>query len=76
VTDPDEIVFYVAGINGSTGNLGATPKAAKLGTGCTAFGDFRVPNGTLWTRENATVTGRLTGRDVIVGQNVTVRRDP
>jgi hypothetical protein len=67
-----DIVFYVAGINGNNGNLGATPKAAQLGLKNTVLANFYVPNGTLWLRQGAVATGAFLGRDVIVGENVQV----
>ena len=62
-----DLVFYVAGINGNNGNLGATPKAAKIGMACTAQASFYVPNGTLQIRENTQATGAFLARDVLVG---------
>jgi Big-like domain-containing protein/List-Bact-rpt repeat protein len=67
-----EVVFYVAGINGTNGNLGANPKAAKLGVHATVSANFYVPNGTLWLRQNTVATGAFLGRDVDVGINVTL----
>lgn len=70
-----DIVFYVAGINGNSGNLGATPKAAKLGIGTVVEANFYVPNGTLHIRQNALVTGAFLGRDVQVGLGAQVSLD-
>jgi len=67
-----DVVFYVAGINGSTGNLGATPKAAQVGISNTVRANFYVPNGTLWLRQGTVATGAFLGRDVDVGINVRV----
>ena len=66
-----DIVFYVAGVNGNNGNLGATPKAAKIGLSSLAEANFHVPNGTLWIRQNADVEGAFVGRDVILGIGAT-----
>jgi hypothetical protein len=65
--DASDIIFYVAGINGSTGNLGATPKAAQVGINNTVFANFYAPNGTLWLREETTATGAFLAKDVIIG---------
>lgn len=65
-----EVVFYVAGVNGATGNLGATPKAAKIGISSTVSANFYVPNGTLWLRQGTVATGAFLGRDVDVGIGV------
>jgi hypothetical protein len=67
-----DVIVYVAGINGSTGALGATPKAAKLGLGSTVAANFYVPNGTLWIRQGATVTGAFIARDIDVGLSAEV----
>ena len=69
----DEIIFYVEGINGNNGNLGATPKAAKIGISNTVKANFYVPNGTLWLRQNSEVEGSFIGKDVDVGIGVTVK---
>jgi hypothetical protein len=70
-----DLVFYVAGINGNNGNLGATPKAAHLGIGSTVLANFYVPNGTLWLRQGTVATGAFLARDVDVGLNVQVTLD-
>lgn len=62
-----DVVFYVAGVNGATGNLGATPKAAKIGIGAEVHANFYVPNGTLWLRQNSHSTGAFIARDVDLG---------
>lgn len=69
----EDIVFYVGGINGSNGNLGATPKAAKIGIGNTVKANFYVPNGTLWIRQNSEAEGAFIGKDVDVGIGVKVK---
>ena len=68
----NQIIFYVAGINGSNGNLGATPKAAQIGIANTVNANFYVPNGTLWIRQNSKATGAFIGKDVDVGIGVKV----
>ena len=69
----NEIIFYVEGINGNNGNLGATPKAAKVGINNTVKANFYVPNGTLWLRQNSELEGSFIGKDVDVGIGVTVK---
>jgi hypothetical protein len=69
----DEIIFYVEGINGTNGNLGATPKAAKIGISNLVKANFYVPNGTLWIRQNSEVEGSFIGKDVDVGIGVKVK---
>lgn len=70
--DASDIIFYVAGVNGNTGKLGATPKAAQLGINNTVAASFYVPNGTLWLRQNTDAFGAFWGKDVIVGEDVQV----
>jgi hypothetical protein len=67
-----EIIFYVAGINGTNGNLGATPKAAKIGISNMVKANFYVPNGTLWIRQNSEAEGSFIGKDVDVGIGVKI----
>ena len=62
-----DVVFYVAGVNGATGNLGATPKAAKIGIGAEVHANLYVPHGTLWLRQNSHSTGAFLARDVDLG---------
>jgi hypothetical protein len=68
-----DIVFYVAGMNGTNGNLGATPKAAKIGISNIVKANFYVPNGTLWIRQNSEAEGSFIGKDVDVGIGVKVK---
>jgi hypothetical protein len=68
----NEITFYVGGINGKTGTLGADPKAAKIGMHNTVKAMFYVPNGTLWIRQGSEVEGAFIGKDVEVGIGVKV----
>jgi hypothetical protein len=68
----DDIKFYVGGINGKSGTLGADPKAAKVGMRNTVKATFYVPNGTLWIREGSEVEGVFLGKDVEVGIGVKV----
>jgi len=68
-----DIVFYVSGINGTNGNLGATPKAAKIGIDNIVKANFYVPNGTLWIRQNSEAEGAFIGKDLNVGIGVKVR---
>jgi hypothetical protein len=70
-----DVVFFVAGTNGNNGNLGATPKAAKIGIGATAQASFYVPFGTLHLRQNSVATGAFLARDVDVGPGVDVHLD-
>lgn len=63
----NDIVLYVTGINGDTGDLGATPKAAKFGIATTIRAKVFVPNGTLWMRQNGQFTGAFVAKWVILG---------
>lgn len=68
----DDIAIYVTGINGSSGDIGATPKAAKFGIASTVKALVYVPNGTLYLRQNAHGSGAFIGRWVTVGIGVSV----
>ena len=70
-----DIFIYVLGVNGNTGNLGATPKAAKFGMRAIINANMYTPNGTLWIRERSTATGAFFGKWVEIGQNVTLTLD-
>ena len=70
-----DLVFYVAGVNGTTGALGAEPKAARLGLSADVHANVYAPNGTVWIRDGAVVTGGFLGRDVIVGLSAEVHLD-
>lgn len=61
------LVIEVSGINGTNGDLGATPKAASIGTGAQLIGLVLVPNGTLTLGSGVSATGALIARDVDVG---------
>jgi hypothetical protein len=67
-----DIAIYVNGINGNTGNLGASPKAAKIGKNNILHANIYAPNGTLLVKQNSSATGALIGKDVIVGYNLEV----
>ncbi len=70
-----EIVFYVAGINGNNGNLGATPKAAHVGLNNELFANLYVPNGTMLIKQGSNATGSFFGKDVQIGIGVEVEYD-
>jgi hypothetical protein len=57
----------VAGQNGTTGALTATPPAVSLGTGAIVTALILVPNGTLSIGTGNVTTGAFLGRDVDVG---------
>ena len=59
-----EIVFYVAGINGSDGALNSSPEAGRVGAGSTVQANFYVPNGTMRLEVGVIATGAFLGRDV------------
>jgi hypothetical protein len=63
------IVFYVAGINGTSGTLAATPKAVEAGTDNVVSANVYAPNGTLWLKDRVQATGSFLGRDVQIGAN-------
>jgi len=66
------IVFHVAGINGTGGGLGETPKAVEIGVDSTFTANLYAPNGTIWAKDRTLATGAFLGKDVQIGQNVQV----
>ena len=67
-----DIVFYANGINGSTGDLDANPKAAEIGTKNTVKANIYAPNGTIWINSHSDVEGAVIGKDVLVGTEVQI----
>ena len=67
--DASDIIVYVEGINGNSGNVGATPKAAKVGLAATFQGNLYAQNGTVYLRQNSQCTGSFIGKWAIVGIN-------
>jgi hypothetical protein len=70
--DATNIVIYINGINGTSGNLGDEPKAAEFGIDSTLIANVYVPNGTLWLRQSSQSRGAFLGKWVIVGLDATV----
>ncbi|HBL29034.1 MAG TPA: hypothetical protein DD490_19540, partial [Acidobacteria bacterium] len=66
------IVFHVAGINGTTGALTATPKSVEIGVDNTLSANVYAPNGTLWIKDRTVATGAFLAKDVLVGPNAQV----
>jgi hypothetical protein len=73
--DASSILFYVAGINGTTGALTATPKAVEIGTSNTVSINLYAPNGTIWLQDGTLATGAFLGKDIDVGLNAQVTLD-
>lgn len=73
--DASSILFYVAGINGTTGALTATPKAVEIGTNNTVKINLYAPNGTTWLQDGSLATGAFLGKDVDLGANAQVTLD-
>jgi Big-like domain-containing protein len=70
--DASEIVVYVAGINGTTGVLGATPSAASIGRDTHLQANVYAPNGSVLVERDVAARGALLGRDVRLGQSTTL----
>lgn len=70
--NPYEIVLWSNGINGSNGNMGATPKAVKLGLSSEIHALIFGLNGTVHLRQNAVFSGQLVGKWIIVGDGASV----
>jgi RHS repeat-associated protein len=65
-----DVKIFVEGINGSNGNLGATPKAAKIGLSNEVRAHIYAPNGTLLVKQSSVVHGVLIGKWVQIGIGV------
>lgn len=70
-----EIVFYIEGINGTTGTLKAKPKSADIGQNSTVNANFYAPNGTLIINQRSEAKGAFWARDVLIGSDVNVTYD-
>ncbi len=69
--DATHVVFYVAGINGTTGTLGDSPKTAEIGVRNQVTANFYAPNGTLEIEQGTMATGAFLARDVEAGPRAT-----
>jgi len=67
-----DLLVTVAGINGNSGKLSSTPKAAVIGLHNQITATLYAPNGTLWLRQGSQARGAFIGKDVEVGENVQV----
>ena len=66
--NPSEIVFYVDGINGTSGALSANPPAVTFKDGCTVSANIYAPNGRLDFLKQSVGTGALLARDIKMGE--------
>jgi hypothetical protein len=71
--DASQIVFYVGGINGTTGVLGATPSAAAVGRFTHLEANVYAPNGSVLVERDVVARGAFIGRDVRLGQSTTLQ---
>jgi PKD repeat protein/ligand-binding sensor domain-containing protein len=71
--DATDLILFVAGINGSSGNLGGTPKAAIVGLNNVVTATIYAPNGTLWLKQGTEAWGAFIGKDVEIGEQAQVR---
>src|SRR4029079_16263889 len=67
--DASQIVFYVGGINGTTGTLGATPSAAAVGRFTHLQANVYARDGSILVERDVAARGALVGRDVRLGQS-------
>lgn len=70
--DAADLHVFVGGINGKTGKLGGSPKAAVIGQKNVVTATIYAPNGTLWLKQNTRARGAFIAKDVHVGQKVEV----
>ncbi|HEX3129471.1 MAG TPA: Ig-like domain-containing protein, partial [Thermoanaerobaculia bacterium] len=73
--DASSILVYVAGVNGTSGGLTATPKTVEIGLDNVLKANLYVPNGTSWLQDRTLATGAFLGKDIDVGANVQVTLD-
>jgi len=79
--DPDaaisaaDIVFYVEGVNGVSGELEAEPKSVEIAPSNDLFVNFYAPNGTIRLGDGVNAVGAYLGRDVDVGEGAEVALD-
>ncbi|HKV10608.1 MAG TPA: hypothetical protein VJ725_20875, partial [Thermoanaerobaculia bacterium] len=73
--DASDIVFHIAGSNGTTGTLAATPKTVEIGVDNVIWANIYAPNGTIWMKDRTQVRGVLLGKDVQLGPDVQVTLD-
>ena len=67
-----QVIFYVNGVNGQTGSLGDSPKAAEFALKNNVSANFYVPNGTLQIGEDTVAEGAFLAKDVNVDKNVEI----
>ncbi|UCE56101.1 MAG: hypothetical protein JSV31_11845 [Desulfobacterales bacterium] len=67
-----DIRIYVNGINGTRGNLGATPKAATIGCNNSLKANIYAPNGTILIKQGSVAEGAFIGKNVQIGSSVEV----
>ncbi len=70
-----DLVFYVAGINGTDGAIDSTPLAAVIGHDNLVGASFYAPNGTLVIGHGSDATGAFLGRDVLLDVQAQVTLD-
>jgi len=63
-----QIIFYVGGIDGTSGILGSLPRAVNFGRGSTVQANVYAPNGTVALGRDSTAAGAFLARDVLVEQ--------
>jgi YVTN family beta-propeller protein len=64
-----DAIFYVAGVNGTSGPKKDQPYAVQIGTNNTISANFYAANGTLMLGYTTTATGSFIAKDVLVGEN-------
>ncbi|KAF0198460.1 MAG: hypothetical protein FD167_5801, partial [bacterium] len=70
-----DVLIFVEGINGNSGNLGATPKAVEIGKNNVIRATIYVPNGTLLIKKSSEVNGTFIGKDVQIGISAVVTNE-
>ena len=73
--DASDIVFFVAGVNGTGGGLAETPKTVEIGVDNVVQANVYAPNGTIWWKDRTQARGSSIGKDVQLALDVQITLD-
>ena len=73
--DGSDVIFFVAGINGTGGGLAETPKSVEIGIDGVLWANLYAPNGTIWLKDRTQARGAYLGKDIQAGPDVQVTLD-
>jgi len=70
-----DVLLYIGGINGKSGQQTSYPKAAMIGFNNNVKANLYAPNGTLWIGLGSKAEGSFIAKEVIVGIKAKVKLD-